>query len=132
MCVVLKITSIREIRAKHIVLAKSVNYAKCFVYAQGRVAGMDNWPGLPDFSLYNTYTKTGKTYHNVHKMAIKYTKLQSNRGSIHKIYTHLSLQDTVEFAQIGIFGLKYLYTIWHTAVGAVRIPLAPGRKKPVR
>jgi hypothetical protein len=47
----------------------------------------------------------------IYQMAIKYTKWQLNRPNGHKIYQHLSLQDTAKFTQIGIFGLK----IYHVA-----------------
>jgi hypothetical protein len=35
--------------------------------------------------------------------------LQQNRPNAHKIYQHLSLQDTPKFTQMGIFGLKTLF-----------------------
>jgi hypothetical protein len=39
-------------------------------------------------------------------MATKYTKWPQNIPNGHKIDQHLSLQDPLNFTQIGIFGLK--------------------------
>jgi hypothetical protein len=41
-----------------------------------------------------------------HAGIIQYAKWQYNRPNGHKIYQHLSLQDTQNFTQIVIFGLK--------------------------
>jgi hypothetical protein len=54
-------------------------------------------------------TKAGKICQNGHwiyQMVIKYSKWKWNRPNGHKIYQHISLQDTRKFTQIGIFGLK--------------------------
>jgi hypothetical protein len=54
------------------------------------------------------HAKMRKIHQNCHKIyqrGIKYSKGQWNRPNGHKIYQHLSLQDTPQFTQIGNFGL---------------------------
>jgi hypothetical protein len=71
-------------------------------------------PGLPDFSWYNIPKRgkyTDKTTKYIkwplkYKMVVKFVP----RPNSHKIYQHLSQQDTPKFTQIGIFGLK-LYNL---------------------
>jgi hypothetical protein len=56
------------------------------------------------------HTKTGHIYQNYHKMNYKWPLNIRNGINIrphgHKIYPHLSLQDTPNLTQIGIFVLK--------------------------
>jgi hypothetical protein len=76
----------------------------------------DKWSsvrsGVPDFSWLK-HTKTGK---NIPKWPQFLPNIYVRNGNIirtngHKIYQHLSLQDTPNFAQIVILGLK----IYHLA-----------------
>jgi hypothetical protein len=64
---------------------------------------------LPDFSWYNI-PKNGKNIPKDHKMfqvTVKYTQWQQKRPNCLSLkYQHLPLQDTPEFTQIVIFGLK--------------------------
>jgi hypothetical protein len=44
--------------------------------------------------------------HNMTKWPQNMTKWPQNRRNVRNIYHHLSLQDTLQFTQIGVFGLK--------------------------
>jgi hypothetical protein len=71
------------------------------VLANSEVVGLAPRSGLPDFFWYDI-----PKLHNCTKIATKYTKWPQNRPYGHKLYQHLSLQDTPKFTPIGIFGLK--------------------------
>jgi hypothetical protein len=61
--------------------------------------------------MYQNYRKIYQNYRKIYQIEEKYTKLQKNRGNVHKTDQHLSLKGTPKFTQIGILGFK----IYHLA-----------------